>query len=748
MRQPILLLILAIGLLPSSFLRADTFVEGKLHRPLREPLTSFGAAVVGDYLYVFSGHDGSAVGFGRDALSDHFRRIKFDDPNAKWEELSRHEPAQSTALVSDGKYLYRIGGLTFLNTTKEKTNFKSTTHFARYDIASGEWTNLAPLPKGRSSLDAAVVGRSVFVAGGWNLQGASSRSAEWHDDIIRFDLDNPKKGWQSIKGPGYITRAFSAASHKGKFYILGGIQRRGFSRKVSIYDPKTGAWSQGPELKADSRTAGFATSAFEVAGKLYYTGSSGVVYRLTDDGKSWQLVERLLFPRMFLRLLPTKSNRLLAVGGTGSGFGRMSVVESLPVSRKATGPKVARWSVKFGGRAKHSQIVVLNGNTLYAIGGNGSRGPHDFSKEAFVKECFAFDLTSQQVKRLADLPQPLQSGAGSLVAHNSEHQSIAVIGGLAFDEKKEGLGGLNSILLYDAKSNGWTRSDVTLPKQRAMFHGATYDDAVWLFAGSSVGKGRKLAETVLFWWGDESDVRPLPNIAIPTPRRSFGGAKVGKEYFVVGGLAKKGIAKTVDVFDFEKRSWRQIAAPKVARIFPSLAATKDKLYLFGGFTRAKGHFAPAKSLEEYDLKTKKWRTVAESVPGVPPSMKMLGLNGERLLFYGIDRKVAGKANFVLVDPQPQADPGVVAAMSFSRRRAGGGRAKLDAKALMRRDRNLDGRLSAGELGKRLASFAKKADVNGDGFVTYKEAVAALSKQASKASRGNKAKKRKKSKKKK
>ena len=147
-----------------------------LHKPLPESLTSFGAAVQDDYLYVFSGHSGDAHGFGADLLVKHFRRIRFDDSDAEWEELAMQPPAQSVAIVSDGRFIYRIAGLSFLNSGhEEKPNFNSTNHFAKYDPSTNEWTELSPLPEPRSSLDAAVVGRSIFVAGGWNLQGESSR---------------------------------------------------------------------------------------------------------------------------------------------------------------------------------------------------------------------------------------------------------------------------------------------------------------------------------------------------------------------------------------------------------------------------------------------------------------------------------------------------------------------------------------------------------------------------------------------
>ncbi len=126
--------------------KGETPIAGE-HRPMPEAVASFGAAVEGEYLYVFSGHAGTTHKYGRDKLSDHFRRIRFDDPQAEWEELPTQEPAQSAALVSDGKFIYRIGGLTFDSNADEPTVYRSTSHFARFDPESKKWTTLADLPK-------------------------------------------------------------------------------------------------------------------------------------------------------------------------------------------------------------------------------------------------------------------------------------------------------------------------------------------------------------------------------------------------------------------------------------------------------------------------------------------------------------------------------------------------------------------------------------------------------------------------
>ncbi|MBA2117379.1 DUF3386 family protein [Bremerella alba] len=700
----------------------------KLHRPLPESLTSFGAAVLGDYLYVFSGHDGDAHGFGKDVLADHFRRIKFDDPKAQWEELAKQEPAQSTALVTDGKYIYRIGGLTFLNQGEEETNFKSTTHFTRYDTEKDEWTDLAPLPEPRSSLDAAVLGRHIYVAGGWDLQGDSSSDAPWHDDILRFDLDHPENGWESLPGPGYLTRAVSVAAHDGKLYLFGGIQQRGITRKVSAFDPQSESWSAGPELKADSGAAGFATSSFATGDHLYVTGSSGILYRLSDNSTDWEVETRLMYPRMFLRLLPVADNRLLAVAGSSMLGGRLAVVESVPVQENSSGPNVVRWSVPFDGQAKQSQTLVLDGTNLYALGGNASRNPHDFTKETILNEAFVYDIANQTGERLPDMPHALQSGSAVRHAQTSEHKHLLVMGGLGMPD--QAFGSLSKVLSFNPESKAWTTVNSSLPTPRSMFNAISHDDAVWCFGGSAAGKGSGLNANVLHWWGDETSIAPLPEVALPHPRRSFGGAQIGDEYFLVGGLGQGDIVETVDVFDLTDRTWRTIAAPHKHRVFPSLVSDGKRLYLYGGFSNSTGHFSPETSLEVYDPAADRWTVLAEELPEVDSSMAMFNFGG-RLLFYGIDRKVDGQANFVLLDPNPREAPAETAGMNFSGRRRGS-EAEANAKTMMRKDTNKDGKLSPEELGERLGSLVESGDENKDGLLTRAELIEALKKQEEKA----------------
>lgn len=110
--------------------------------------------------------------------------------------------------------------------------------------------------------------------------------------------------------------------------------------------------------------------------------------------------------------------------------------------------------------------------------------------------------------------------------------------------------------------------------------------------------------------------------------------------------------------------------------------------------------------------------LADELPGVDPSMRMLSMNG-RLLFFGIDRHASEQAKFVLYDPQPTAIPLTVETMSFAGRNRRS-EAETNAKMMMRRDSDKDGKLSLEELGSRLAEFVTSADQDQDGLVSFIE----------------------------
>jgi hypothetical protein len=724
---------------PISYVEKASFSQGtsQLLKPLPDGLTSFGAITLDEYLYVFSGHHGAAHTFGKHVLSNHFRRIRYADPSSDWQDLEMHHPAQSVALVSDGQFVYRIAGLSFRNSASEETDFDSTVHFARFDPHLNRWEDLADLPEGRSSMDAAIIGRSIFVVGGWNLQGNSPGTARWHDTMMRFCLDTPEAGWQTLPGPGYDIRALSVAALGDALYVMGGMTPRGISRKVSRFDISTQQWTEGPGLPSDHRTAGFATGAFASQGRLYNAGSSGNLYRLSQSGDNWEIADRLLFPRNFLRVIPGGPHHLLAVGGT-SGNGRSAAIELIDVSLPQNGlnattsprPKIALWKVVTPSPIVHPPSLWTNGNKLITVGGGDQN-------QDFV---FEFDLSLQTVRQLASLPSPVQHATLLSNSQTSEHQSLVLIGGLNpvskfanqgsgeqfFEPRKE-------IFQYDFAADCWTTLPVELPIKLGMHSAVRYQDALWLFGGICSRSLRSTDDilenpTILHWWGDESEPAAIPGLTLPTLRRMAGCVLVGDELFLIGGLDDKNqIIKQVDVLNLQTRKWRQIESPLISRASCSTACLGNSIFLFGGQTENSGNFSTVDSLEIYDTRLNHWQVMEPRLPGIDGAMQMLSYDN-RLLFFGTDANNPNVVTFAIYDPNLATNEQTQYPVADLRPPTGVLRTEEDpirnAQMMMRRDTDKDGRLSQQELGSRMQDFFQRADRDRDGYLTFEEIVQA------------------------
>ena len=281
---------------------------------LPEPLSSFGAAVEGGWLYVYGGHTGEEHKHSAANLSNYFRRIKIDG-GKEWEDLPTETPLQGLALVSHAEKVYRIGGLNARNaTTKDDEDLHSTADFAQFDPATGQWKKLAPLPTPRSSHNAAVIGDRLYVIGGWQLKGKSP--SDWQQDLLMYDFTAPDTGWQAVSEALFKRRALAASHWNGQLAAIGGIDEKGdVSQRVDLFDPQSGQWSKGPELPG-AGLAGFGGSACNLDGTLYVSGLRGILYRLNDSGSAWEEAARQSKGRFFHQLLPAGNDGgLIAIGG-------------------------------------------------------------------------------------------------------------------------------------------------------------------------------------------------------------------------------------------------------------------------------------------------------------------------------------------------------------------------------------------------------------------------------------------------
>ena len=283
---------------------------------LPKPITSLGAVVDNGQVYVFGGHSGKAHSYSNETTLNTFQRLKLTKP-VKWEELASGPVAQGLALVAHDGGIIRVGGMQPRNTAKEKTDAYSIDSVSRFDPKTGKWSDLPAMPAGRSSHDAVVIGDKLYVAGGWQMNGAGKDSV-WHDKTLVLDLKKTDAGWEKIEQP-FKRRALTMAAHNGKVYVIAGLTSEGKAdRSVNIYDPEQKTWSKGAEIP-DGPMNGFTPAACVADGKLYLSPADGKVYRLDEKGTEWAEAGALAHGRIVHRLVPAGNGRLLAIGGSVKG---------------------------------------------------------------------------------------------------------------------------------------------------------------------------------------------------------------------------------------------------------------------------------------------------------------------------------------------------------------------------------------------------------------------------------------------
>jgi len=228
----------------------------------------------------------------------------------------------------DGK-AYRIGGFEARNKKGEPADLHSTRDVARFDPSTGRWEELPPLPQGRSSHDAVMVGSRLIVVGGWDLRG--KEPSVWHDTALEIDLSSAHPEWKELPHPPFHRRALAVGESHGRVYVLGGMDEKGASTTTTyVLDLASGKWSPGPKLPGEG-LEGFGGAAITCAGRLYATTYSGQLSVLSEDGREWQNAGNLAGPRFFHRMLNRDDSSLIVIGGGNMETGKDPSLEIVPV---------------------------------------------------------------------------------------------------------------------------------------------------------------------------------------------------------------------------------------------------------------------------------------------------------------------------------------------------------------------------------------------------------------------------------
>jgi N-acetylneuraminic acid mutarotase len=552
---------------------------------------------------------------------------------------------QSVALAAHPEFLVRAGGMRATNAPGEPTHLQSTAEVARYRPEAARWESLPSLPDGRSSHDAVVLGDTLYVLGGWRLEGDSD-SASWYRDGLALDLDDPDARWQSFPAP-FQRRGLAVAAVTGHLVAIGGMDPEGeMSQQVDIYDPAAGVWKRGPDYPAPA----FGVAATTVGDRVYASAMDGAVYSLAAGEQRWQPVSTLAFPRYFHRLLAA-DGALLAVGGI-LGMregGRVRAIERVALTTPRT-PSISRFTLDAPGPAKNRQGMFLRGHALHVFGGNRSLEQHDFEPDSFLSEAHTLHLGPLTWAPMAPLPARRQT-MQTVVA---DDLGVGVsVGGFGHDGKVART--FAESFVYDFRSDAWQARPGTLPAPRSQFGLVERQGQLWVFGGLDYDPDRRDR--------DDQFRHPLNVLAapladagagfqdsginLPQPRRAFGGALLGERYYLVGGMRESfQLVTGCDVYDFATRTWSTIPAPRRTRLSPQLVALGGKLYLAGGV--AGDALAPEPSVEVFDPATGRWSVLVERLPIVTNHMRMFAY-GDRLLIYSA-HSPEDEVHVLLVDP--------------------------------------------------------------------------------------------------
>jgi N-acetylneuraminic acid mutarotase len=609
-------------------------------------LTTVGAATLGDALYLVGGYYGSPHDYSKEFQSGVVSRLSLS--TGVWEDLPGVEPIQSPAVIGDGKYLYKLGGLRTLNAAGQPTQLRSVADAARFDTTQNRWEPLPALPEPRSSTYAVVVGKTLYVVGGWKLDGGMYDNT-WSETMVTADLSAPTFAWTSVKMPFQI-RAHGLTAFGTKIYVVGGLAPESSTDAVHVFDTTTGQWSDGPALPTDNMTARSAV----YQDRLYANGADGKIYRLSEDAAKWENVGAVRFARLFHEMVPSPRGPLVLAGiPNNNRGGRIRVIERLSDELAPAGLVM---NLASEGPAKNRQGAFLWSQQLFLFGGNNSLGQHDFAADNFVKNATRLDLGALEWRPVPEFPAARQSMQALVTGKDGE--SALVLGGFGFAGNT--LSTHAEVWRHDILKKEWVpAADKALPEGRSQFGVAEWKDAVWVFGGMNFDGSREQDDQIRHTTqilrldltkpdGKFEDA----GVALKEPRRAFAGSVLEGKYYLVGGLRENfQMVQSCEVLDLEAKTSAALPCPPEHRLGAELVAVGGKLYLVGGsVAQGAGAREHTKRIEVFDPKSQSWSTLAASVPLDTTEQLRAFVYQDQILLFSAQQKDA-RAQVALLDPR-------------------------------------------------------------------------------------------------
>jgi len=164
---------------------------------------------------------------------------------------------------------------------------------------------------------------------------------------------------------------------------------------------------------------------------------------------------------------------------------------------------------------------------------------------------------------------------------------------------------LDTVEIYDTRTEGWRFFDKTMPEGMASFEAAAIGDRVFMFGGldrrTEASDFSAVLDTSTGKW------RRLP--PLPVPRYSHTVTLHDGLIYVIGGEGGQGPVEAVDIFDPDTGSWSTGAPMPSARGSHDAVSAGGDIYVLGGWLDS----GPTDLVQTYDPDIDRWAR-AEPLP--------------------------------------------------------------------------------------------------------------------------------------
>lgn len=230
--------------------------------------------------------------------------------------------------------------------------------------ARGDWAFGQAMSSRRSYIAASQVGKDIYVAGG--MVGETGRPLA---TFQRYSALADR--WTTLSPLPVATRAGAAAAVEGKVYVVGGQTATATVGGLYVYDPRSGLWSEGPDLPSPR----FNHEALALGGRLYVLGGYddgqelSEVYTYDPAQRRWELETRLPRVNHAFGAVVYRGEIWVIGGRRGEAVLREVWVYSPETRRWRAGPELPRAMELLGAAVWGGQIHALWESTYQVYDG-------------------------------------------------------------------------------------------------------------------------------------------------------------------------------------------------------------------------------------------------------------------------------------------------------------------------------------------------------------------------------------------